>query len=55
MYPALEINLPSTTFALLNHGVALRLDTRFGASMGGTNLLPEGQERSWHSGNKARR
>ena len=40
MYPAVEINLHSTAFALLNDEVLLRLGTRFGASIGGTNLLP---------------
>ena len=30
----------STTFSLFNHRVMLRLGTRFGASIGGTNLLP---------------
>jgi hypothetical protein len=34
MYPAIEINLPSTTFALLNHRVMRRLGTRFAASTG---------------------
>ena len=45
----------STEFVQLNHGVGLRLGTRLGASMGGTNLLPHPARPARHHRTETRR